>query len=317
MFFIFPAVNSIYCQDNEQNTRNYRFSLGTQFGFIYGQSHEIVYPASENRGKYLSELIWEIKPLYYYGAYLDFGRIDLMKKPGFFASLSYKIGVPGDTGIMEDRDWRSMENGALTNFSSHTNRTNEYYSLDAVIGSTFPVFSLFYIKPFISGSWMSFSFTGRDGKIKYARKKVDGTYYPIDDDPITDEYPGNNISYTQNWFLLTAGVSIGRKLPAGFSAELSFKITPLTYCAAQDDHLETNAAYLDYTTFGLFVEPAGKLSYTVNRLEFSLEAAYRYISNTRGPSYNDRLNEGDFHQEGEAGASLSFFNSTFMVTIHF
>jgi len=284
---------------------------------MYGQSFEIVYPPANFNGKYMSELTWDIKPLYYYGAYLEFGRIDPMKKTGFFTSLSFKAGVPGDCGIMEDRDWLSKENSALTHYSGHINRTNEYYSLDADIGLSVPVFSLFYIKPFISGSWMRFSFTGRDGIIKYARTKGDDVYYPIDDNPRIGEYPGDNINYTQNWLVIAAGFSAGKKLPAGFSADLSFKITPLTYCEAKDEHLLTNTTFMDYTQFGLFIEPAGKLSYTVNQLEFSCEIVYRKIFDTIGESYMGPYGGNQFSPAGEAGAGLSVVNLNFLVMVHF
>jgi len=281
----------------EKRERNYGFSFGTQFGFIHGQSLEFVYPIY-TKGELLSELRWDIKPVFYYGFQLDFNRIDLMSGPGFFASVSFKAGVPADSGVMEDRDWMSTENSNLTHFSHHTNKTNEFYSLVAAIGASIPVKTYFYIKPFLSGSWTRFSFAARDG-------------YGI--------YPGGPVSfegeevirYKQDWLLLAAGVSIGTNILSPFSFDISFQISPFTYCAATDEHLDESKriTYHDYTAWGFFLEPAGRFSFNTQRIEFSLEVAWRYMGKTRGNSFGS---DGSF---GNAGAGFSFIDTRLAVKL--
>jgi len=301
--------------------RTYSFSFGTQFGFIYGQVFELVYPAPGYHGELLSELIWDVKPVLYYGFQLDFGRIDIMKGSGFFASVSFKAGVPSDSGIMEDRDWQSIENNALTNYSRHTNKTNEYYSLDAAVGASIPLGPYLYLKPYISGSWTRFSFTGRDGFKKYARGKTYDafgypiTFYPIDDNPDEETLSGDVIRYQQDWLLLAAGFSIGTKILYPFSFELSFQISPLTYCAAIDNHLDESKRkdFYDFSAWGLFLEPRGRVSYNIERVEFSFETAFRYIGRTRGASF-EKIG-GYYYSNGEAGAGLSLFDMRFLVKL--
>jgi len=320
IIFFAITVNNSYCQDLEKE-RNYTLSFGTQFGFIHGQALELVYPVSgETKGELLSELKWDMKPVFYYGIKFDFSRIDLMRKPGFFAEVSFKAGVPADSGSMEDRDWMSSENNALTHFSSHTNNTGELYWLDAAIGASFPVKSFFYIKPFINGSWMRFSFTGRDGYKKYARSKPNNptTYYPIDDNPDEEKLSGNAISYQQNWLLIAAGFSIGTNILHPFSFDLSFQISPLTYCAAIDNHLDERKRieYKDFTSLGLFFEPKGSFSFNLEKLVLSLEFAYRYIGRTHGDTYQKGYNEVSYTLYPEqAGASLSMKDLSFIVKL--
>ena len=294
-----------HCQE-EKSERNYGFSIGTQFGFVHGQSLELVYPADTN-GELLSELRWDMKPVFYLGADVSFGLTDIMRGAGFFSSVSFKIGLPADSGIMEDRDWMSVENAELTHFSSHTNKTREFYRLDAVVGVSFPVKSYFYIMPYISGSWMHFSFTGRDGYGEYlwwGKVSFEGEEV---------------ISYKQDWFLIAAGFSIGTKLLSPFSFNLSFQISPLTYCASMDEHLpiKTNptlTTYLDFTDLGFFLEPSGGFSFSIERIELSLEFAYLYIGRTRGESYR-KVNNGDYTPNGEAGAGLSFMDTRLLVKL--
>jgi len=307
---------------SRSEAKNYAFSFDTQFGFIYGKALEYVYSLpGETASDIMSELSWELKPVFYYGFQFDFGLIDLMKKPGFFASVSFKAGVPSDSGFMEDRDWMSIENTDLTHFSKHTNKTNEYYSLDVTAGASIPVRPYFYIKPFISGSWMRFSFAGRDGYIKYARVKSYDffgnpiAYYPINDNPIEETLSGEVIRYQQDWLLIAMGFHIGTKILYPFSFELSFQISPLTYCAAIDNHLDESKQidYYDFTSWGLFLEPAGRFSYTIEKIEFSLEIAWRYIGKTIGESYTG-FGKIIF-LNGEAGAGLSFIDSRLLVKL--
>ena len=304
----FLSVNSANCQEQ---TRKYSFSAGNQFGFVYGQAFEIVYPVpNSTKGELLSELIWDMKPVFYYGMYMDFGRTDISGGPGFFSSLSFKAGVPGDTGIMENRDWRSWENDALTDFSSHTNKTREFYWLDIATGISFPVKTYFYVKPYLFASWMRFSFTGRDGYGEYARSKPSSsqTYHPINDNPMTYTFTGDVITYEQNWLLAAAGISFGRKFRNFFSCDLSFQISKLTYCAAVDEHIDRRIVFMDFTGWSLYIEPKASVSFTMQQLELSLEAAYRYIDKTRGETYIKR-GEGNFYlSEGDAGAGLSLLD---------
>jgi len=317
----FFNVFTAHCQEKE-NERNYGFSFGTQFGFIHGKALEYVYSQpGETASDILSELTWEMKPVFYYGLQLDFGYVNIMKGPGFFASVSIKAGVLGDSGFLEDRDWMSAENTDLTHFSRHTNKTSEYYSLDAVVGASIPIWQI-YLKPFISGSWMHFSFAGRDGYVKYAREKsfdIFGnpvSYYPIDDNPREGTLSGDVIRYQQNWYLLAAGVSVGTKILHPFSFELSFQISPLTYCAAIDNHLDKSKTidYYDFTSWGLFLEPSANVSFTYEKIEFLFETSFRYIGRTIGESYTG-INDSVF-LNGQAGAGLSFLDSRLLVKFH-
>jgi len=306
--------------------KRYCLSIGPQFGFVNAQAVEIVYP-TDTKGKYLSELLWNMKPLYYLGLQAEFGLFNIMSETGFFSVLSIKSGIPGDTGIHENRDWMSVENSNLTHYSKHTNRTNKFTMIDFKNGASIPL-TYIYLKPFINFSWMNFSFSGIDGYGKYARgKKYDDNGSPVEDPssypvmffPITDNprkytYHGEVITYEQNWFLLAPGFTLGTDILSPFSFDVSFQISPLTYCAAVDQHLTTKAIYYDYTGLGLFIESAGNVTFTWKFIELTYEFAYRYISDTKGETYQGRQS-GDyiFLSPNKAGAGLSMTDMRFFV----
>jgi outer membrane protease len=270
---------------------------------------EYVYPLpGESPNELFSELIWDMKPVFYYGIQAQFSRIDKMKGPGFFFSLSFKTGNPSDSGVMEDRDWYYYPAGNIypTRFSSHTNQTNNFFWLDTAVGASFPVKPFFYIKLFIGDSWMRFAFTGRDGY---------GIYN--DSNPKEQIFSGIGITYQQDWLLLTAGFSAGTNILYPFTFDFSFQISPLTYCVATDNHLlrEPIIVFKDFTSFGLFLEPSLSMSLVVESVEFSLVSSYRHIGKTKGKSYANEGNTGFYLEPNKTGAGLSVLDLRFLVSI--
>ena len=296
-----------------EKPREYGFAIGPQFGFVYGQAIELVYPTN-TKSKYLSELLWNMRPIHYSGIYAELGLNDIMSRPGFFSVFSFKTGLPGDSGIHENRDWMSIENSNLTHFSSHTNYTKKFFMADLYAGATIPVF-LFYIKPFINSSWMRFSFSGRDGMGIYARSSGKDTFHLISDDPLLYTYSGEVITYEQNWLLIAPGVSFGTIL-SPFSFNLSFQISPFTYCAAIDNHITRKIFFYDFTGWGLFLESSGNVSFKWKFLELSVEFAYRRIGDTRGETY-EKVNNSEyaFLSSTESGAGLSLTDTRFVIRL--
>ncbi|MDR2730041.1 MAG: omptin family outer membrane protease [Treponema sp.] len=296
----------------DRKPRNFHISIGPLYGIMYGQGLEIVYP-TDTAGKLLSELRWDMKPINYSGLQAGFEQLNSLNKWGLFTEISFLLGIPGDTGTMVDKDWRSVENGELTNYSRHKNRTNEFYWIDVKAGLLFPLNSRFYINPFLCGSWMMFSFTARDGEIKYARVKnsLQPAFYPIDDDPNIDTITGNVVNYTQNWLIAATGFIVGAHITPRFNMGFSFQITPLTFCSSVDEHIGSRTFY-DLANYGLFIEPALNMSLNIKWIELNFNLGYRYINPARGKSYIEQ--SGNYSSSAnDAGAGLSLFNACIIV----
>jgi outer membrane protease len=308
---LFSAFNPIYCQ--EQSERNYGFSLGGMLGIVHGQAQEYVYPVTDTTHKYLSELLWDMKPVFYLGIQADFGRRNLMSAPGFFASVAFKAGIPGDTGVMEDRDWQPQYGSGLTDYSRHTNITREYIWLDAVAGASIPVKSILYIKPFLGFSWAHFAFTGRDGYRNLYQGRT-----------VVQSFEGREvINYEQDWLLVTAGFSIGTNILLPFSINLSFQISPFAYCVSKDEHLATNTdnityvhtTYIDVTYSELYIKPSINISYIWKNISFLGEFAWHFIEVSTGESYINTDDRGFDLNPNKAGAGLSLFDFSLIVKV--
>jgi len=295
----------------KKQTSSYTLSAWTSFGIFYGQVSEIVSPPSDHKAELLSELLWDMKPVFYYGLSLDFSRVQPWEKWGFFATLSLKNGIPGKSGEMEDRDWDSIENNALTHYSIHDNITNTLFFCDVSAGFSFPLNQFLLLKAYVAMSYMRFSFTGQYGYGTYARQITDGKYASIDDNPSYVSFDNweKVITYTQNWLTVAPGIAAGFYY-SRFYFEWSLSISPLVSCTGVDEHITTSAQYKDYMKGGLFVEHGSQFSFIANRrLEFSLDFSWRYMGGARGDTWvSSPIGTATSVQEGKAGAGLSLFN---------
>ena len=299
---------------DETPVASYALSSWTSFGTFLGQAEEIVYPPSEYKAEKLSQLLWDILPVFYYGFSLDFSPVQPWEKWGFFATLSLKNGIPGRSGRMEDRDWASIQNAALTHYSVHNNYTNTLFFLDLSAGLSLP-FNQLLLKTYLTLSYMYFSFTGQYGHGTYAREiggENSGIFASIDDNPRRESFSNweKVINYTQSWLTVTPGVSLGYYFNR-FFAEVFFNISPLITCDDVDEHLTNSKTFKDYMRGGIFLEPGFHFSFIASRqLEFAFDFSWRYIGGTKGASwYNDgMIGTATFRQEGKAGAGLSLFN---------
>jgi outer membrane protease len=119
LFFYLATANHATGQE-----KSYAVTFGIETGLLSGTSREIVYNGTHSR-QYISELQWNMKPLWFIGVMTGYGPRDPLKKIAFFTELEIKVGIPAKTGSIEDRDWLTpvTTSGALTHFSSHDNKT--------------------------------------------------------------------------------------------------------------------------------------------------------------------------------------------------
>ena len=317
LVIIILAAQPVQAQSSCYARRGYAVSLSPLFGMVHGRAEEIVYPGGETKAALLSQLLWDMKPVLYYGVSLDFSQVDPRERWGFFANLSLKNGIPGISGSMEDRDWQSVVNTDLTNYSKHDNHTREMFLLDARAGLSFPFRRVMLLKGFVNVSFMRFSFVGMDGYKIYAKPIAKGIYHPIDDNPDEEALSGKVISYTQEWLTISPGVSFGYFFHRNFLAELAFLVSPLVFCTDLDEHKVLNDQYRDIMRGGLLIEPGVKLSFAATKwLGISWEFSWRHISGTRGATYTrNPIGKGTWVQRGEAGAGLSIINTCLMLTL--
>jgi outer membrane protease len=290
------------------------------------------YPGRDN---YLSQLIWDLKPMTYIGAAFELSPTDPFRERGGVARLSLKFGVPVGGGSMEDRDWLadldkpwSPENREyMTHFSRHDVGAESAFLSDIFLGMNYPISKSFSIKPYAKISLMRFSWIAQNGFFQYPdtppenQKPQENIY----DKPWTDALPRQVISgpvvhYEQLWIYLAPGIFVGARVNRIFSLGLSFNISPLVFCYAADDHLQLGSQYSkaketqDYMVLGLMIEEEVEFSFTLGeRIEFKAGASFRSVTGSRGLTYvrdtGIRKDEPRIRAPNDAGAEISYFEA--------
>ena len=262
----------------------YGFSISPLIGILYGQGDEIVYK-TRGRPEYYSELLWDLRPLFYAGFAADFGPRDPFMNHGFFAALSAKFGLPLRTGILENRDWLYPDNSGLTNYSRHDAYSQNAILADFSLGFSWRLSEFISLRAFGEVSYMHFNWLSYDGYLQYLESNqwgiIPGQTWHSNLPKIRVHGPA--IQYIQNWLILSPGLSLKAKISDLFSVEGNARYTPLVFSRNKDEHFYRQVTFTEELFFGHFIDGGARFIVSPARnLELSLSAAYRYIFGSRG-----------------------------------
>ncbi|MDR0689873.1 MAG: omptin family outer membrane protease [Spirochaetaceae bacterium] len=313
-FFVLPLAGQTGGPPKPETA--YALSAAPVFGFLYGQSEELVYKQAKN-STLLSQLIWEIKPLFLLGASLDLDRRYPMEKWGFFVNLTAQFSIPLKTGTMEDRDWLAL-GSQLSHFSSHDNYTYWAMFFDVSGGFSLPLRSQMLFKFYAALNYMQFKWAARDGYHQYG-SDIGGSYSPWTKDLKKISDSGPVIFYTQNWFIITPGISLYIPLYRFFSVNIDFQISPLVFCLDQDNHIQRGLQFNDYMFGGVFFEPRGAFVLSLHKkIALSAYVSYRVIKDLRGYIVQKDLNSSIAKTyQDQAGAAYSALGGGLSLKIRF
>jgi outer membrane protease len=320
--FLIPVVNA--------QEQTYRFTLDAEVGILWGTSHEIVYNDSRS-SRYLSELQWQIQPLWYAGLSTTFGLADPFKRLGFFADLGLKAGLPVETGRMEDRDWFPIvePSGSLTHFSSHDNKTTLAFMADLGGGFSSPLTSVFLFNVSLRISYMLFRFQAWNGYVQYGQyaqldplskrengnwgKNTSDTAVPWRADWYKEAVPGKLMTYDQHWIFVSPRAGLILK-PGRFTIEAALSVSPLSFCYAFDDHILRGITFTEIMLPGFFIEPEGSVFFAFNEnFSAGLEVSYRHTGELKGNSRTTEHGVKGPWIENVAGAVYRAFRGAALV----
>jgi len=319
VIFVCLFTSAIFAEEKQSG---FGFSITPSFGMLYGQANEIVYKDSESND-YLSELQWNITPLFYAGWAADFGPVDNFSKHGFVGTLSFKLGISQITGIMEDMDWDDItywwvNSGDLTNYSRHDNFSERAILADLSLGYSFSLYNFIALGMNLDFSYMHYYWIARDGYTQYIDINTIGQTWT---DGIPKTYVrGSVIEYEQNWFILSPGIFVKFRLGRFLSINGNFFYSPLIYCADKDEHLPTpSRTYLDYLYFGQYIKGSGGITISpMNNLDLAIFISYSSITDSRGDTHSRKEPSINFKIiNGIAGAGYSAFEFEFLVRLRF
>jgi len=269
------------------NFENHDVSLQVKTGFLIGTAYEILYNTSHS-SDYISELQWNMKPLWYLGIAAEYGPSDPLANNALFFNIEAKFGIPAKTGVMEDRDWLSpcSVRGALTHFSSHDNRTKEAIFVNGAAGLSVPLVRGFFVRLSVDFSIMSFRFEAWDGYAQYGPNFISelNDYVPWSSKWEKEYFTGLGIDYNQFWGIIKPVFNLGwygEKITANFSFSASSLILSLT----EDNHHFRDPPFVvtGVNMNGMLFEPKGSFLYKLtDKISVGVALSYTWIDGTRG-----------------------------------
>jgi len=284
----------------EEKQSGFELFVTPTFGMLYGQAKEIVFKDSVSLN-FLSELQWDIMPLFYAGLDADIELVNNYSRHGFTGTFSLKMGIPQKTGVMVDRDWEEkhwLSNDTLTNYSRHNNFSERAILADLSLGYSFPLYNFIALGINAGFTYMHYYWIAKDGYYQYLN-----TGQTWDDDIPKVPMYGKVIEYEQNWFVLSPGVFARFRLGSYFSLNGNFKYSPLIYCADKDNHLLRGTIFQDYLFYGHYLKGGGGITFSpMSNMDIVLFLSYSSITDSRGDSYFYSINHS-----GIAGGGYSAF----------
>ena len=268
LFFVILFLLPIFSLIADETKANHIFSLSPLFGFQYGQADEIVYkyPTSDI---YYSELLWDLRPMFYAGFNIDFSPRNPFESNGLLLSSTLKFGLTFKTGIIENRDWLG-EDDELTHYSRHNLFLKRAILTDLTVGYSFRLTNIFALGAYLETSFMHYSWIAKDGFGQYPW----GEHF----------FQGQVINYMQNWIIISPGLSLKLRLSSLLSLEGVFSYSPVIFCFARDHHIGRDDVFLDYPRWCHYFKGGGKLivSPPLPAVDFAISVSYIYINGSRG-----------------------------------
>jgi len=291
-----------------------QIEVESSFGVLLGESQELVYAYSGSTD-ILSRLDWEMMPLTYYGSTLMLKPADAAAS-GYVVNLGIKFGFPGNTGTIEDRDWRGTSD-ALTHFSAHDCFTEQALLVDAALGYRLSLPYNLALTPLVKFSTMRFRWTARDGYTQYG-PNINEPYVEWDSSFAKESIYGTGIAYEQNWILILSGLQLDWQVGRRGTLASGILISALLYCADQDDHILRLLQFNETMSGGFAYEPHFSFSYAFSgRTTFSAKTSHRNIQGLRGDTAIMKIGTGTDQgtDEDSAGVSYSVFDFTLSARI--
>jgi hypothetical protein len=300
---------------------DWHLSAEPLFGVRYGTLGEYVYTPDTN-GDYakLSELDWDMKPLWYYGGKISFGWRNI--------SISgYAEGfIPAGAGTMYDSDWQNItinsDADTKTNYSISKNTLISSYKLGADASYTFYLDKYVSVQAIAAIDYMYTNMEARNGYGWYADNHILGSSVGYSYDSGKAVYcPSGTLSgidYTREDMLTWIGVTNIITPFRQFTGTLSFFVSPYTYIQSTDHHYG-KGYYIDIMSgfcSAYKFETSGTYNLTKNIL-LNLTVSWLFSNVIKGEDYfstsqsgswtkiSDIISGADFNY-GEVSLSLRY-----------
>jgi len=311
LIFAMPLCADIF------DISEHSLSMQIETGIFYGTAYEILYETSHSEN-YVSELQWNMKPLWFVGAFFEYAPQKPLAGNAIFFNFDLKIGIPSKTGVMEDRDWLDTSKpNVLTLFSSHDNKTVGAFIMNGAGGFSIPLAGNFLAKISLDYMMIFNYFEAWDGYTQYGTNTTNPPYYPWSPNLPKNYFSGLGVSYLQLWTAVNPVFGIEwHKNKFIFKSAFSFNtnIYSLTF---DYHHARTPPFYIiNLSAKGFLFDAKGSFFYNISN-SFSVGVSLAYTSvYSRGNLAIQEKNAKDAEAMANGGGSgFKVFTGEFMLKI--
>ncbi len=283
--FSMHALPDYSTEESEKHASLTSLSLHT--GFLYGAIGEYVY-----NGKYkLSELNWDVKPLFYIG-----NAVNVCLNNGFIAGFGYWSGLNKDMDSMEDIDWNYS--GIKTSKSVHDCILMTARFFDAYAGYSFAIKTSHNLSIQLGYKYQQIILEARDGyKDAYAESLPGYTHMKIS---------GVFVQYEQKCNIPYIGMSWRFQFFKRFYSQLFGIYGPYIFCDVIDSHISNNLTFYDSFKGGNYISAGALFGWEINPFcLLSLCGSYTKILRFRGDTYSVETASGTRSMTYNNGAAMS------------
>ncbi len=251
------------------------------------ESGKVLEKAYSSGGSLISQLDWDIKPLYYAGTQIKIRLAQRLCLNGGLWS-----GINAKTGSMEDRDWSLY--GTETNYSKHDAYLDSARFMDVNAGYTFYHDDI-SLTPLVGYATMRLKWHARDGYLEYPPGSAPESVW------------GTVISYRQEYSFPYAGLHAGYRPWRPFSVSAALFLSSYVYCQAVDNHYRRNLDFYDTMRDGRYLFLHLRGGWDINAgLTLSLSLSYTAIYDLRGDSYSVNTSTGAASTVVKGGAGAFY-----------
>ena len=279
------AMHALPEISDEKTDKINSFSIDT--GFLYGELGEYVY----NQSQKLSELVWDLKPLYYAGGAMDvhfFGR--------FFICSGYWSGVNKRAGEIEDTDWDPS--GAISRVSVHDCLLIQARFFDLNAGYSIALESGHKIDHKI------FFLLG----YKYQQIIVEAQNgYVESPSDIRINVAGVFIQYEQVYKIPYIGIDWRTVFMQRLKIDVFCMYSPFVLCSATDYHVSSKMEYHDSFKGGTYISAGLLIGWIMNSAySISISSTYSTVLEFKGDTYSVDVTTGSASDVYKNGAGANF-----------
>ena len=287
----YHAISWQTLHPDEEN--NFKTTVAIQSGVLNAISKEYVF----SNGYKISELDWEIQPMYFLGFSFN---MQFFKK--FFLNAGTWRGLNQDIGYMQDYDYDNT--GKLTNYSKHDCVLQKSVNYDLNMGYNYKIFKDFSIAGLLGFNYKNFKMSAKNGYYQYPPGSVKKLFF------------GTGVSNEQTFNIPYLGVGSTGLLYDLIIVQLFAMYSKLVYVDEIDYHYRRQIDIYTSMKYGQYIAGIFSLGWKISKnTSIVVMLNYTKFIMQKGDSHYIDLSSGERSPKAQNTGNISYSSYVFILSL--